>query len=96
VLVRVWAQNLDRMVGPWLVSIGYGLAVIGGALLFLNTPPDVGGTHALMIPVVNKFDTGAESDAIRSRQTWNRIGFALLTIGALLQLGGYWADRFRL
>ena len=81
------------MMGAWLVTAGYATAIIGGAVLFVNTPPDVGGTYALMIPRSKGDRVGAEGDAIASRRSWNRLGFILLSMAALLQLGGYWADR---
>lgn len=53
------------MLGAVLVSLGYALAVIGGALLFFNTPPDVGGTYALMIPRVSEDEfQGTERDSL--------------------------------
>lgn len=81
------------MIGAVLVSIGYVAAIFGGIVLFKNTPPDVGGTHALIIPVVDGFQIDEETADIASRQWWNRLGFVLLTVGSAMQLAGYWADR---
>jgi hypothetical protein len=81
------------MLGAMLVTTGYVFAIIGGIILFRNTPPDVGGTYSLMIPRVSDEDFGREGPAIESRAFWNRIGFALLTVGGILQLGGYWSDK---
>jgi hypothetical protein len=48
------------MIGPYLVTLGYFLAIIGGVILFVHTPPDVGGTHALMIPITTGLETEQE------------------------------------
>ncbi len=84
--------------GAVFVTVGYVLAILGGGILFFNTPPDVGGTHALMLPTTNsdielKDGTETERRSIRSRRHWNRFGFFLLSFGGLLQLAGYWVDR---
>ena len=82
------------MLGAWLVTGGYTLAIVGGFILFLKTPPDVGGGQWLMIPAITSDDgTEGEQTRIASRAWWNRLGFVLLTIGAVLQLAGYWCDR---
>ena len=82
------------MLGPWLISIGYASAIIGGILLFVNTPPDVGGTHALVLPRSTGAEVQQEGSLISSRRFWNRIGFALMTVGGVLQITGYWFDKF--
>jgi hypothetical protein len=89
-------REVNVMLGPWLITAGYLAAILGGAILFINTPPDVGGTHALMIPRGRAEDVFREPSHIQSRAFRNRIGFALLTLGGLLQIGGYWCDRLAL
>lgn len=81
------------MGGAILITFGYASAIVGGGILFKNTPPDVGGEFALMIPRSSGRPDQQEGENIRSRQFWNRIGFALVTFGAILQLSGYWWDR---
>jgi hypothetical protein len=44
------------MLGPLLATAGSLLTIVGGIILFFNTPPDVGGTYALMIPRSNSSD----------------------------------------
>ncbi len=82
------------MVGAVLITVGYMSAIVGGAILFRNAPPDVGGEFALMIP--RSSGPEQEETNIRSRQWWNRCGFALVTIGAVFQLSGYWCDKLSL
>jgi hypothetical protein len=84
------------VIGAWLVTVGYVFTILAGFILFKHTPPDVGGTHALMIPVSKGDRTDAEREAILARRTWNQIGFVLLSVGAIGQLAGYWADRVML
>lgn len=83
--------------GPWLLTSGYVLAIVGGVILFTNTAPDDGGENVLMLPKTPDGPSNAnmarEWATILSRRNWNRVGFALLTLGGLLQLAGYWADR---
>lgn len=81
------------MGGHVAITVGYIAAIIGGAILFMNTPPDVGGTHVLMIPRSSGDADGLERKAIASRRTRNRIGFALISLGSASQLAGYWVDK---
>jgi len=68
-------------------GVGYTLAICGGWKLFQNTAPD---RPFGMIPRTNNIHAfqQQQEEEVEQRRLGNRRGFALLTVGALLQLVG--------
>jgi hypothetical protein len=77
----------DAQVGAIVAAVGYVMTIAGGLLLYQNTAPDRAfGT----IPTTNDiaaFQRQQQAD-IESRRRANKLGFGLLTVGAVFQLAG--------
>ena len=81
--------------GVLVSAVGYVLAISGGYVLFVNTPPDVEpgtipdmtGYGATPDECFKNYEA-AQAEASASRTKKSRWGFLLLTVGSTLQLVG--------